>query len=50
MKDKLNYKNKISPYEGMKLCGVVQQTFLRGQKVFDRVGGFQELPPKGKLL
>jgi len=49
-KDKLNYKNKISPYEGMKLCGVVQQTFLRGQKVFDRVGCFQGLPPKGKLL
>jgi hypothetical protein len=34
----------------MKLFGVVQQTFLRGEKVFDRVGGFQGLPPKGNLL
>ncbi|KAF8161108.1 allantoinase [Crassisporium funariophilum] len=49
-KDMLQYKNKISPYEGMKLRGRVEQTYLRGMKIFDRVSGFEGLPPVGKLM
>jgi len=49
-KDSLQYKNKISPYEGMKLRGRVEQTYLRGQKIFDRVSGFKGMPPVGRLL
>ncbi|KJA19902.1 hypothetical protein HYPSUDRAFT_167623 [Hypholoma sublateritium FD-334 SS-4] len=36
-KDLLHYKNKVSPYEGLKLRGRVQQTYLRGKKIFDFV-------------
>ncbi|PPQ67319.1 hypothetical protein CVT25_005903 [Psilocybe cyanescens] len=35
-KDTLQYKNKISPYEGMKLKGLVNQTYLGGKKIYDR--------------
>jgi allantoinase len=46
--DLLQYKNKISPYKGMKLRGRVIQTYLRGNKVYDNVGGFEV--PSGRLL
>lgn len=49
-KDTLQYKNKISPYEGMKLKGLVNRTYLGGKKVYDRLDGFQGLPPIGQLL
>ncbi|KAF8973255.1 allantoinase [Flammula alnicola] len=49
-KELLQYKNKISPYEGLKLRGRVEQTYLRGRKVFDRHVGFEGLVPFGKLL
>jgi len=49
-KDMLQYKNKISAYEGMKLRGLVERTYLRGRKIFDHLDGFQGLPPTGKLL
>jgi len=48
-KDSLQYKNKISPYEGMKLHGRVEQTYLRGQKIFDSESGFKGTPI-GRLL
>ena len=48
--DSLHYKNKISPYQGMKLRGRVEQTYLRGQKIFDRVSGFKGMSPVGRLL
>jgi len=47
-KDLLQYKNKISPYEGLNLCGRIKQTFLRGQQVYDYLGGFDT--PLGQLL
>ncbi|MAZ89933.1 MAG: allantoinase AllB [Cellvibrionaceae bacterium] len=28
------YRNKITPYEGKEVCGVVKQTYLRGQPIF----------------
>jgi allantoinase len=34
-KQDLIFKNKLSPYEGMEVAGRVEQTFLRGRKVFD---------------
>lgn len=50
-KESLNFKNKLSPYEGLTLSGVVEKTFLRGQLVYNRVtGGFANLKPCGKLL
>lgn len=33
--DSLQFKNKISPYVGKTLKGVVESTWIRGQKVWD---------------
>ncbi|KAH7097867.1 allantoinase [Auriculariales sp. MPI-PUGE-AT-0066] len=49
-KDKLHFKNKLSPYEGMTLRGVAEKTFLRGKLVWDDSNGFDGLNPKGILL
>lgn len=47
--DSLLFKNKMSPYEGLELRGRVEQTFLRGRLVYDRIDGF--IPhPTGNLL
>jgi allantoinase len=32
----LQHRHKITPYEGEELSGVVQQTFLRGRRIYDR--------------
>ncbi|PPR07399.1 hypothetical protein CVT26_013715 [Gymnopilus dilepis] len=48
--DLLKYKNKISPYTGMKLRGRVLRTYLRGRLAFDCECGFQAVLPSGKLL
>lgn len=45
--DKLNHRHPLSPYAGYRLTGVVEQTWLRGSKVYDR-GSFTE--PAGELL
>jgi allantoinase len=47
-KDLIHFKNKLTPYEGMNLRGVVEATFVRGKKVFGN-GEFAERP-SGKLL
>lgn len=47
-KDELHFKNKLSPFEGAKLKGQVQQTFLRGKLSWSRSTGFQQ--PLGQLL
>ena len=45
------FKNRCSPYQGMKLKGVVKETWLRGVKIWDRKEGFGErVHPIGKLL
>ncbi|TFK21957.1 allantoinase [Coprinopsis marcescibilis] len=50
-KELLQYKNKISPYEGKCLTGRVEQTYLRGSLVYDRnVKDFDSLAPQGRLL
>jgi allantoinase len=45
----LQHRHKISPYNGEPLNGVVQKTFLRGQKIYD-VGHFTESPSGHMLL
>ena len=50
-KEHLHFKNKLSAYEGLVLRGVVQQTILGGQVVYDKSqNGFNGLHPIGKLL
>jgi len=49
-KASLNFKNKLSPYEGRTLKGRVEKTFLRGNLVYDSLEGFVALKPIGKLL
>ncbi len=44
----INFRHKISPYIGRRLKGVVRQTYVGGDKVFEN-GTFYELS-KGKVL
>jgi allantoinase len=44
----LHHRHKLSPYNGLTLCGVVEATFLRGQKVYERGRFFGE--PRGEIL
>lgn len=44
----LQHRHKITPYDGEPLNGVVQKTFVRGQKIYD-VGHFIEYP-LGQIL
>ena len=44
----IEFKNKLTPYAGMNLRGVVESTFVRGVKVFED-GKFSE-KPRGELL
>lgn len=49
--DLLHYKNKISPYEGKELRGCVEQTYLRGNLVYDRQrADFDGLAVQGRLV
>ncbi|KAK9376054.1 uncharacterized protein V1513DRAFT_440536 [Lipomyces chichibuensis] len=46
---KIHFKNKISPYKGLTLKGLVEKTYLRGNCIYtveDGVGG----KPNGKLI
>jgi allantoinase len=47
-REHIHFKNKLTPYEGMDLRGVVESTYVRGIKVFDKDNFFAE--PSGKLL
>lgn len=44
------FRNKVSPYQGQKLRGVVRETWLRGERIFTRADGFTEDKPSGQLL
>ena len=44
----IQHRHKLTPYAGEMLRGVVQKTFLRGQKVYD--GGDFSAAPRGTLL
>lgn len=43
------HRHKLTPYDGMRLSGVVDKTFLRGQLIYER-GSFPVESPVGKLL
>ena len=45
----LHHRHKVTPYAGRELTGVVETTFLRGSKIFDR-GAFPSLPHGNILL
>lgn len=44
----LHHRHKLTPYNGETLIGVVQQTFLRGRKIYD--GGYFSGAPRGHML
>ncbi len=44
----LHHRHKLTPYAGQVLSGVVEATFLRGRKVYER-GEFSS-EPQGALL
>ncbi|KAG1752949.1 hypothetical protein EDB19DRAFT_1670740 [Suillus lakei] len=51
-KEHLYFKNKLTPYEGMTLRGLVHKTFVRGRLAYDSAlqDGFTGLQPFGELL
>lgn len=51
-KEHLHFKNKLTPYEGMTLRGLVNKTFVRGRLAYDSAlqDGFTGLQPSGELL
>ena len=48
--DQMHFKNKMTPYEGCTLSGVVHQTWLRGRKIWDSKEGTHQGPPRGIML
>jgi allantoinase len=44
----LHHRHKLTPYAGRGLMGIVEATFLRGVKIFER-GNFCAAPA-GKIL
>jgi allantoinase len=44
----IHHRHKVTPYDGRKLLGVVKQTYVRGEKVFDN-GQFAS-EPKGQQI
>lgn len=50
-KETLQFKNKLTPYEGMVLSGQVEQTILRGFSIYNRISDtFTNLGPAGIIL
>jgi allantoinase len=48
-KEMIEFKNKVTPYMGRTLHGVIKETYVRGQKVWSQ-GKLQSETPLGKLL
>jgi allantoinase len=45
----LHHRHKLTPYAGRALSGIVEQTFLRGELIYER-GRFPPEKPSGQLL
>jgi allantoinase len=45
----IEHRHKITPYSGMELFGVVESTYVRGQKIYENGGPLNE-QPKGYLI
>ena len=49
--DSMLFRNKVSPYQGKVLKGVIKETWVRGQRIFTREKGHDaKLGPIGRLL
>lgn len=46
----IHFKNKVSPYLGHTLQGVVHKTLLRGQVIYDRDAATLFSPPRGQTV
>jgi allantoinase len=46
--DRLHHRHKLTPYAGRELAGIVEATFVRGHKVFER--GQFAAAPAGRVL
>jgi allantoinase len=46
--DAIYHRHKLTPYAGRTLYGLVEATYLRGEKIYER-GSFLE-PPRGEIL
>ncbi|KAF6825270.1 allantoinase [Colletotrichum plurivorum] len=50
-KDTMFFRNEVTPFDGRMLKGVVEETWLRGRKIFDRKSGFdEEQGPVGRTI
>lgn len=49
-RESLQFKNKLSPYQGCTLKGQVQQVYLGGKISYSKDKGFDGFSPLGKLL
>ena len=49
-REEMLFRNKCSAYQGMRLRGVVRETWVRGKRVFEREKGFGEAKPAGRLI
>jgi allantoinase len=43
----LEHRHKLTPYDGMRVRGIVRETYLRGEKIYD-AGEFADA--RGRLL
>jgi allantoinase len=51
MKEMVQFKNKVTPYDGLVLSGQVEQTILRGRSIYNRFSNtLFNLEPSGALL
>lgn len=48
-REQMLFRNKVSPYQGREMRGVVMETWVRGQKVFEREGANGGFVGKGGL-
>jgi allantoinase len=50
-KAQMLFRNKVSPYQGKRLKGLVKETYLRGRSVYTCENGFlEEVGPIGQLI
>jgi allantoinase len=48
-REQMLFRNKVSPYEGKRMRGLVKETWVRGNKVFERGGRNEGFVGKGGL-
>jgi allantoinase len=48
--ENLHHRHKLTPYAGRRLAGVVEATYLRGVKVYDRTAHGFPAGPAGKIV